>query len=75
MSYGEIGLSLNEFLAPRWQKVNRRWHYFLSLPRGQNYIMLSVPSFFFSFFLFDRHYQYLLAAGYRKHDYRAECSS
>ena len=23
ISYGEIGLSLNEFLAPRWQKVRR----------------------------------------------------
>lgn len=21
MTYGEIGISLNEFLAPRWQKV------------------------------------------------------
>lgn len=22
LSYGEIGLSVNEFLAPRWQKVS-----------------------------------------------------
>ena len=26
LTYGEIGLSLNEFLAPRWQKVSVSLH-------------------------------------------------
>jgi hypothetical protein len=26
LTYGEIGLFVNEFLAPRWQKVSVSWH-------------------------------------------------
>lgn len=29
LSYGEIGLTVNEFLSPRWNKVN--WRHFIKL--------------------------------------------
>ena len=32
LTYGEIGLSLNEFLAPRWQKVSLPLHNKKSTP-------------------------------------------
>lgn len=41
LSYGQIGLSLNEFLAPRWHKVYI-YHYIYSLISSTIYIFIHI---------------------------------